>query len=644
VTISLGSILLSIEAAYSGLYLLRTRTAGTPAGDQDDSHEDNDFDLPNGNPIRRKIKQFAHRQLKKILGTIPEIGAPLPASFPSLTDWNDPMASAMTPIISAYWDVAGKTTRARLGLDPDAWEVHDPHLHQMVSQASLKFCKATNATTDLNLQDALDKLRQELISGLVDSGDSVPELAKRVKGVFARISDWRAEMIGRTEASRAVHSASLQSAKESGVVRGKKWLVSANSCDKCVAKAAEFNGKHGIPLDASFGGTGSSDPDYADCDGPPLHPHCRCSLTYVLTGEYEELLKLHPPGSDFQPGPIGPEPKPERKVASRPKPEPKPKPAPALKPAPPAKPTWTWGTPVEPSKPIAERIRLSPAWERARQLREIGVEVLAARQKARVLEDELSKAISDGTALFKGGAQPSEADKARVLARINAAKAGAEAARKERMRATGAANDRVKAIIAPPKGANVLGWRHDTSGVVKGDYPAKVIQNARDFVEPLLARAPGDPARLGAEWRTIAATAEQRAHCVLNGPIFLPVAESSGTAVHEWGHRIEDAVPGARKAAQEFLAYRVKGEPLRPMADLIPGRKFRSGEMGREDDFRAAYGDLAAYAGKHYGPDSTEITSMALELLYNDPHQLAANDVELTAFLLGILDGSLRSP
>ena len=79
--------------------------------------------------------------------------------------------------------------------------MHDPHLHQMIQDATLKFCRETNATTDLNLQEALDKLRQELVAGLVDSGETIAELAKRVKGVFSRITDWRAEMIGRTEAS-----------------------------------------------------------------------------------------------------------------------------------------------------------------------------------------------------------------------------------------------------------------------------------------------------------------------------------------------------------------------------------------------------------------------------------------------------------
>jgi hypothetical protein len=307
----------STAALIAGLRLIRARTPGTPPGDQDDEHEDNTFSLPNGNPIRRKMKDFARRQLKRLLGTLPEIGAPLPDRFPPLADWTNPMASAMTPLIAAYWDEAGKTTRARLGLDPDVWEVHDPHLHEMIRKATFSFCNETNATTNLRLEDALEQLRQQFLEGLVDRGDTIPQLAARVKSVFKDLATWRAEMIGRTEASRAIHAASIESAKESGVVQGKKWLTSANSCDKCVAKAAEYNGTHGVPLDQTFGETGSKNAVYAQCPGPPLHPHCRCSLTFVLADEYEALLKQYPPGSDFQPGSLGPEPK-AREVAKSP--------------------------------------------------------------------------------------------------------------------------------------------------------------------------------------------------------------------------------------------------------------------------------------------------------------------------------------
>ena len=99
----------ALTAIAAARQVLRARTPGTPAGDADEQHEDNTYNLPEGRPIRRAFKRFARRQLKKILAAVPEIGALLPARIPSLADWSDPMASAMTPLVSLYWDEAGQT-------------------------------------------------------------------------------------------------------------------------------------------------------------------------------------------------------------------------------------------------------------------------------------------------------------------------------------------------------------------------------------------------------------------------------------------------------------------------------------------------------------------------------------------------------
>jgi hypothetical protein len=311
-TPALTAALTAIAAARQ---ILRARTPGTPAGDKDEEHEQNTYGLPEGAPIRKAFKRFAKRQLKQTLSSLPVIGAPLPTHFPSVAKWNDPMASAMTPLVGLYWDDAGQTTRARLGLDPDRWEVHDPHLHQMIQQQAFRFCESTNETTDKELGAALEDLRQQFIEGLVDAGDTIPQLTRRVQSVFGRLSNSRAEMIARTEAARAVHLASLVSAKESGVVSGKKWLLSADACDRCHAAAAKYPA--GVGLDLPFADDGKGG-DYSSCPAPPLHPNCRCSITFVCTDEYEKLLaEFGPPepeSFDYQGGSLGPEPK-RRKIA-----------------------------------------------------------------------------------------------------------------------------------------------------------------------------------------------------------------------------------------------------------------------------------------------------------------------------------------
>jgi len=288
---------------------------GIPPGDDADPHEDNTFGLPEGTPIKRELRRWfrrmkaeymrvLEREAARLLGTAETIGVPLDQVMPALADYAGPMSSAMTPLLSAYWDEAGKSTRARLGLDPDDWRVVDPNTHRMIEEQAIALCDSTLATTDLDVQTAYAELRRELIAGVVAEGEGIPELTKRVKAVFQDAETWRAERIARTEASRAVNAASLESAKQSGVVARKKWLLSANSCDRCHEVADRVNAQGGIPLDEPFA-TGLSDkPAYATAQTAPLHPGCRCTSDWVLDPAYSELQAAA--DAPIEPGPWGP--------------------------------------------------------------------------------------------------------------------------------------------------------------------------------------------------------------------------------------------------------------------------------------------------------------------------------------------------
>lgn len=118
---------------------------------------------------------------------------------------------------------------------------------------------------------------------------------------------------------------------------------------------------------------------------------------------------------------------------------------------------------------------------------------------------------------------------------------------------------------------------------------------------------------------------------------------SVSTNVHEMGHGIEYKMPGVQTAAQRFLNYRVGDEPLRVLKEVLPGSGYGDWERGRKDDFGKAVGSQSAwYVGKELNGEATEVISMGIQTLYDDPGMFARNDPEYCAFILGMLDGSIR--
>jgi HK97 family phage portal protein len=256
--------------------------------DDEDDSEENTYGLPAGRPIESTLRTFFNRQMKETLGTTRTIGEsldnPIPPPMPDLTAWDGRMTRAITPLISAYWDEAGQRQFAKLGLDPAAWEVVDPNTRRMIEGAALALSKSTNETTTKDVRTAIEQLRSELIAGIVDKGESVAQLRKRVQGVFENADKVRAARIAQTEASRAVHQAQLESARRSGVVCGKKLLVSTDACSICQTIGAD-QPDVGFSLDGEMYNDGRGHPDYSSVTAPPIHPGCRCAMEAVVCSE-----------------------------------------------------------------------------------------------------------------------------------------------------------------------------------------------------------------------------------------------------------------------------------------------------------------------------------------------------------------------
>lgn len=194
-------------------------------------------------------------------------------AIPLAGAWDARLVRAVLPVIeNMVWRAALEATR-RYPVSA-SWTVVDRSLPKAAQRLALKFAESTNRTTSLALNRALANLRDEIEEGIIE-GDTGREMRRRVQTVFESAGNSRASTIARTEASRARHTAEIETAKATGVVKAKRWLVSDDACQLCLEMGGDTAG--GIPLDEPYTTT-----DYGPVDGPPLHPNCRCSQVLVL--------------------------------------------------------------------------------------------------------------------------------------------------------------------------------------------------------------------------------------------------------------------------------------------------------------------------------------------------------------------------
>lgn len=330
----------------------------------------NTYNLPRGEPIRRAMRDHFREQRKAILRSLEQSGqkaltpteeAPsLPSRFPG---WDAfklgalALSERMTPLISAVWDAAGAKFAPRVGLDPNSWTVVNPHTEPTIAAAAFRFCQQTNDRTSLQLDDALHKLKVSIIEGVVDEGEALPELTKRVNSIFDKLEKSKARTIAQTETSRAVHSANEQAAYASKVVTGWHWEASADACPEiCLAIVARCPN---VRLGEAFAIVGHN-PDYSEVKFAPAHPRCNCTVTEILITDVQpdwgSTVYQPKPATDAELDAIAarendrlndiqrtwdpatglyggtPAPRPPKPKVPKPKPAVKPKPAPPKKP------------------------------------------------------------------------------------------------------------------------------------------------------------------------------------------------------------------------------------------------------------------------------------------------------------------------
>jgi hypothetical protein len=106
--------------------------------------------------------------------------------------------------------------------------------------------------------------------------------------------------------------------------------------------------------------------------------------------------------------------------------------------------------------------------------------------------------------------------------------------------------------------------------------------------------------------------------------------ESSSTVVHEMSHWLEEKVPGIRQEVVDFYKKRTEGEDLVSLRDVTGNTAYGEEEETRTDKW------LHPYMGKEY-ENASEILSMGMEMMYENPAYLAKNDPEMFDFIYSVV-------
>jgi len=124
----------------------------------------------------------------------------------------------------------GGTQAAALVGAAGKFDFDDPDVRLALSRMTMKFAKTVNDTT-------INALKDQLAAGLA-SGESIDELAKRVKTVFKEAKTSRAIAIARTETTKAMNGGSMISYKQSGV-KQVEWLATEDMKTRPAHAAAD---------------------------------------------------------------------------------------------------------------------------------------------------------------------------------------------------------------------------------------------------------------------------------------------------------------------------------------------------------------------------------------------------------------------
>ncbi|WP_397383432.1 phage minor head protein [Prosthecobacter sp.] len=119
------------------------------------------------------------------------------------------------------------------------------------------------------------------------------------------------------------------------------------------------------------------------------------------------------------------------------------------------------------------------------------------------------------------------------------------------------------------------------------------------------------------------------------GTIYVNAKTKVSTVAHEVTHATEQQAASVLSRALAFLKLRAGNEPLKTLRSLTGIKQYGPGEFAWEDEWVKRGGDH--YMGKTYGPRATELLTMGIERLHEDPMEFYVNDRTYFEFVISAL-------
>ena len=181
-----------------------------------------------------------------------------------LATWKDGLKVALRPVEQHAIGTAVKQLLTEIGKKDDAWTLPPEKALQFVRDRENRLADVAD--------EVHAKIKRTLEDGIT-AGDSVAQLADRVRGAFNEIGQGRAKTVASTETSAAFGFARHESMTAAGITQ-RRWLTSGNANVRPTHEAAEGQ-TVGIEEPFNVGGAELMYP--GDEDGPPeevINCHC----------------------------------------------------------------------------------------------------------------------------------------------------------------------------------------------------------------------------------------------------------------------------------------------------------------------------------------------------------------------------------